>query len=179
MCECRVRPARFGPLQTKVKDWDLCLHGSVYQFFFLRTSIRFHPKSRASADHSPGPKSARAIPMVARKMFAQGSPGCVMLFHTPSTATRDPAMGVHKPASSSIPAAVPIAFGMNNCAGCPLHNPISPWPMSELPATNRIMSRPVPGQPVAKVENSRRKGSTLRAEYFVQSGGKSLKSAYN
>ena len=118
--------------------------------------MRFHPNSRASTDHAPGPSSANAAPMVAMKMQAEGSPGRVMMFHSASAATSEPASGVHNPASRSIPimlATTGSAMNWMDGAVCSLANP---WRMSEAPATRRMSRRPAPGHPGAKVENRRR-----------------------
>src|SRR5579859_7412383 len=88
------RAAGFSSASDESKDSDYSRRFPD-EFFFLRTSIRFHPKSRASTDHSPGPNKAKAIPMVARKMFAQGSPDCRNVFHTPSARTKEPGNGNH------------------------------------------------------------------------------------
>ena len=120
------------------------------------TSMRFHPKIRASADHAPGPSSANAAPMVAMKMQAEGSPGRVMMFHSARAATSEPASGVHSPASRSIPMMIATTGRIKKWKDGPPNSLAMPWITREAPATRRMSRRPAPGQPGAKVENRRR-----------------------
>ena len=118
--------------------------------------MRFHPNSRASTDHAPGPSSANAAPMVAMKMQAEGSPGRVIMFHSASAANNKPAIGVHNPASRSIPIMIATTGSAMNWMDGPVCSLANPWIISEAPATSRMSRRPAPGQPGAKVENRRR-----------------------
>ena len=145
------------------------------------TLMRFHPNSRASTDHAPGPSSARAAPMVAMKMQAEGSPGRVTMFQSASAATRNAAMGVHKPASRSVPIMSANTARTTNWMDGPVCSLANPWITSEAPVTTRMSRSPAPGQPGANVENNRRKyppdnHSGYRIEEFAESpergGGK-------
>ena len=123
-----------------------------------RTSIRFHPNSRASSDQAPGPTSAKAAPRVANKMVAHGSAGPPELkFQSSRSAITDPATGVHKPARSRIPATTSITLKITWPSGAPAPNRRNPNAIPAIPATSRISSNPTPGQPWANVEKRRRK----------------------
>jgi len=69
--------------------------------------MRFHPKRRASTDQAPGPSSARAAPKVPNRMGIEGSPACERMFHSSMSVTTDPAIGVHRPTTNSIPDPAP------------------------------------------------------------------------
>jgi hypothetical protein len=140
------------------------------KLFQSRTSIRFHPKSRASTDHVPGPSSAKAAPMVPNKMLAHGSAGCEMAFQNPKTATSAPAMGVHKPASKSIPVAIASTSATGSIGG-PVRSLMSPEAITLIPAISRSKRRPAPGQPQANVENRRRK-TTPCVGYLIEKCGR-------
>jgi hypothetical protein len=68
----------------------------------------FLPNRRASIDQAPGPIAARLNPNVANMIEMRGLPPLEKAIQTSNTATRLPAIGVHKPTRSSIPAAAPI-----------------------------------------------------------------------
>jgi hypothetical protein len=121
-----------------------------------RTSIRRHPKRRASTDHAPGPSNANAAPMVARKIQADGSPDRETAYQSARAPARDPAMGVHSPAIREIPAATATTCKIADSRVAPANNRVTPLPAKAIPATNRINRRPAPGEPPAKVENRRR-----------------------
>src|SRR5208283_523641 len=111
----------------------------------------------ASTDQAPGPSSARAAPRVPNRMYVQGSPVCEKVFHSASTATSVPTMGVHKPAISRSPAAIESTWSMAGPIGGPARSAVTPWIAKAVPATTRIIRRPTPGAPCANVEKSRRK----------------------
>jgi len=139
-----------------------------------RTSMRFQPNSRASMDHAPGPTSAKATPMVAMKMQAEGSPGRTIMLRTASAASNKPTIGVHNPASRSSPIRIANIARTDSPMGGPVCSLTEPWMTSEAPATTRISRRPAPGQPGAKVENNRRKyppdkQSGYRIDKFAES----------
>ena len=120
--------------------------------------MRFHPKSRASTDHTPGPMSAKAAPMVAMRMQAEGSLGRVtMMFHVASATASEPASGVHKPANRNIPMMIAEKAKTEKWSDDPASSLSNPWITKQNPATSRISNRPAPGQPGANVENNRRK----------------------
>ena len=122
------------------------------------TSMRFHPNSRASTDHAPGPMSAKAAPMVAMRMQAEGSLGRVaIMFHVASATASEPASGVHMPANRSIPIVIAETAKTEKWNDGPASSLSSPWITKQNPATSRISNRPAPGQPGANVENNRRK----------------------
>jgi hypothetical protein len=118
--------------------------------------MRFHPKRRASTDQAPGPSSARAAPRVPSMIQRHGSPGCEKACHHAMTATNTPAMGVEKPASRSIPTHVVTAGRIADPTGGPLSSFVMPCTINAIPADSRINRRPMPGEPWANVENSRR-----------------------
>jgi hypothetical protein len=96
--------------------------------------------------------------MVAMRMHAEGSLGCVIrMFHIASAATSEPASGVHKPANKSSPIVMANTPNATNWVDGPCCSLADPWITRQDPATSRINKRPAPGQPGAKVENSRRK----------------------
>src|SRR5947208_14658372 len=109
--------------------------------------MRFHPKRRASTDHAPGPSNAKPAPIVAKKMQAHGSPGREMVFQIPMAATSDPEIGVHKPASRSIPTAIASVLETINWIGGPDCSLASPLAINEAPDTSRMSRRTLPGQP--------------------------------
>jgi hypothetical protein len=129
--------------------------------------MRFHPKSRASTDHAPGPSSAKATPRVPKRILAHGSPGCQKVSQTSKTATSAPETGVHKPASSSIPVAVASTHRAVGSVGGSTRSIVTARPINVIPATSRMNKSPAPGQPRAKVENSRRRSSLRRAYLFT------------
>jgi hypothetical protein len=119
--------------------------------------MRFHPKRRASMDHKPGPNIARAAPAVPNSSQTHMSPVSVSIFQTSINAMEVPAMGVHKPAISSIPAPNKSTAGtVTLSGGGSLHSLKPARTMSTEPTTARMRSKPAPGQPPANVEYSRR-----------------------
>jgi hypothetical protein len=118
--------------------------------------MRFHPNKRASTDQAPGPSSAKAAPRVPSRIPVHGSPGCEKACQNAMTDTSVPAMGVHRPASRRIPTAVVTACSMNGPGGGSPSSCVTPRTMDAIPAASLINSRPIPGNPWANVENSRR-----------------------
>ena len=121
--------------------------------------MRFHPKSRASADHTPGPRSAKAAPTVANKMLAHGSPSWKMRLQSPRAATSDPEMGVYKPAHRSTPPVIASASRVAAWIGGAVSSPSMLRVISAVAATSRSNRRLTPGGPQANVENKRLRSS--------------------
>jgi hypothetical protein len=70
----------------------------------------FLPKSLASSDQAPGPIIARVAPRTARiagKMMGLGTENAIQ---ASTKAAKTPAIGVHKPTASKIPANAPILW---------------------------------------------------------------------
>ena len=137
--------------------WGLTQKEQETQFFRSRMSMRFHPKRRASTDQAPGPSMARAAPRVPKRIKLQGSRGCVKALQVSMIARSTPAMGVHKPASRSIPAAIARTCITAMLVGGALCSSIILRTSNAMPTTRRMSRRPAPGQPRANVEKSRRK----------------------
>jgi hypothetical protein len=97
--------------------------------------------------------------MVPKKMLAHGSPGCEMALLSPRIATNDPEMGIHNPASRSIPATIPSTSRMADSICGPPRSFMSPEAIIAIPATSRRNRRPTPGQPWANVEYRRRRSA--------------------
>lgn len=130
-------------------------------------SMRFHPKSRASRDHAPGPIIAKAAARVAAKTQAHTSLGTANMFQSSTSATIVPAIGVHNPARRRIPAPID---NMDAIIGSEEGRLISRELAEKTkapPMTKRISNSPTPGQPRANVENSRLK----RCSYRTQTSG--------
>jgi hypothetical protein len=129
--------------------------------------MRFHPKRRASTDQAPGPSSARAAPRVPSMIQLHGSPSREKACHHAMTATSAPATGVQKPASKRIPTHVVTADSIADPNRGPLSSFVVPCTINAIPAASRINRRPMPGEPRANVENSRR---TTKARLEVPDG---------
>ena len=120
--------------------------------------MRFHPNRRASMDHKPGPNIAMAAAAVPNSSQTHLSPGKVNIFQISINAIEVPAMGVHKPAISSIPAANKSTAGIVTLkGGGSLHSLKLERAIRTDPTTKRMRSKPVPGQPPANVEYNLRK----------------------
>jgi len=120
--------------------------------------MRFHPKRRASIDHKPGPNMAREAAAVANSSHTHLSPATMSIFQISISAMEAPAIGVHKPTMSRIPAPIKAMAGMVTfIGGGSLHSLKPARAISTEPTTRRMSSKPVPGQPPANVEYSRRK----------------------
>ena len=117
------------------------------QFLRSRMSMRFHPKRRASIDQPPGPSSARAAPRVPSRIQLHGFPGCEKACHSARIATSTPAIGVHNPASKSIPPPIANTGSMAAPLKVPLRSDITPSRTNAIPATSLIKRRPAPGKP--------------------------------
>jgi hypothetical protein len=119
----------------------------------------FRPKSRASMDQAPGPTIAKTAPRTACMIGIHGSPECEQYrekaIHTLTMAASDPATGVHKPARRSTPAPIPRTCRTAVANGGDSPRLAMPKWMSAAPVATRRSSRPTPGQPSAKPENSR------------------------
>src|SRR5208282_365710 len=109
-------------------------------------------------DQRPGTNIARAAPTVPNSSQPDLSPCSMSIFQISVSATKVPAMGVHKPAISRTPAPIKSIAGMITFkGGGSLHSDKPARTTSAEPATTRIRSNPVPGQPPANVEYKRRK----------------------
>jgi len=88
-----------------------------------RTQIsrRFLPKRRASIDQAPGPRTAIAAPMVAKRMLLRRWAVPERASQISLTARSAPAIGVQKPASKKIPAlAAVICSATDPCEAAPI-----------------------------------------------------------
>ncbi len=95
------------------------------------------------------------------------------IFQISVRATEVPAMGVHKPAISRNPAPIKNMAGMVTLmGGGSLHSVMPARTTSAEPATTRIRSNPVPGQPPANVEYRRRKDAPFRTTLPVSAFSK-------
>lgn len=72
------------------------------------------PKSRASMDHAPGPIIANVNPSTPNARAIIGLPVGDNAIRVSTPATRIPAIGVHKPAISRIPASASMLFVTGN-----------------------------------------------------------------
>jgi hypothetical protein len=120
-------------------------------------SMRFHPKRRASTEKAPGPVSAKAMPIVASRMFAQKSSVRVDADQISRTITRNPAIGVQKPTNSDRPRAIASTSIASSLMGRSVRSLRNAWLTKPMPATTRKSKRPTPGHPRAKFENNLRK----------------------
>jgi hypothetical protein len=73
--------------------------------------MRLRPKTQASIDHVPGPIIAKVAPMTDKKRGRVGCSGDTKASLASRMATRAPAIGVHNPAISRMPATAPIVSG--------------------------------------------------------------------
>jgi hypothetical protein len=130
-------------------------------------SMRFHPKRRASTDHSPGPNIASAAASVATMRQTNRSADMMTSLQLSMTATSVPTIGVKSPMSRKTAAAanrtdrtVMWKSGLFCRAELAILTKANP-------TTSRIKIRPIPGQPPAKVEYKRRNGRTLSYTHFI------------
>ena len=119
----------------------------------------FLPKSRASMDQAPGPIIAKAKPSTACMMAIHGSLECQkcleQAIHTLTMPVKDPASGVHRPTTRSNPLPAPTICSTTAInEGASRRLMIPKW-KSATAVSSRRRRRPTPGQPLAKVENSR------------------------
>ena len=139
--------------------------------------MRFHPKRRASTDHNPGPMSASAAPRIPMSTHVHGFARCRAACTNPRIASIVPAIGVHKPTRSSSPTLrVRICSKIDPSGGAP-RNARIPCASRLMPAARRSKSRPNPGAPPAKFENSLR--TTLRGYKIRNSDSKSKRTGEN
>ena len=75
--------------------------------------------------------------------------------HTSTTAVSAPATGVHKPIRRNIPKTAPMIWSTAAANGGASINLTIPKRMSSAAVSSRKIRSPRPGQPLAKVENSR------------------------
>src|SRR5579864_4264304 len=129
--------------------------------------MRFHPKRRESMDHKPGPNIASAAPAVPNKSQTHLSPGSIIILQTSISATETPAIGVHNPAIRRMPAAIESTARIVTFKGGSIQSLEAARTTSAEPITKRMKSKPVPGQPPANVEYSRR---TLHAHLLTLRG---------
>ena len=73
-----------------------------------------------------------------------------------TTASSVPAIGVHKPAISSIPTPTMSTSGIAVPKAGKPSNGVKPLEINTIPGANRSRRRPIPGAPRANVEKSRR-----------------------
>jgi len=73
--------------------------------------MRFRPNTQASIDQVPGPIMARVAPSTARKRGVAAVAGDMKAVHASRMATTAPAIGVHRPAISRVPATAPMLSG--------------------------------------------------------------------
>lgn len=100
---------------------------------------------------------ARAAPTVPNTNQPDLSPCSVSILQISVKATATPAMGVHSPAISRVPAPINSMAGTVTFNGGGSLNSVKlARTTSADPTTSRIRSKPVPGQPPANVEYSRR-----------------------
>ena len=130
--------------------------GSYKDFLRGGASTRFHPKRRASTDHKPGPNIARAPATVPNRTEFNGSPARARICVIAIKAATVPAIGVHRPGMRRIPDAARNTEVMAVWIGGPLHPVELARTSSVEPATRRMRSKPMPGQPPANVEYKRR-----------------------
>jgi len=132
-----------------------------------RTSMRFHPKSRASIDNRPGPSMVSATPIVAARRRPFRSSPVLRISEIATAAITAPATGVHNPAMrrSAASARDPET---TMCNGGPLHSLGPACQRTTAPTTSRINSKAIPGPPPANVEYRRRNTSL---ETIIRRGG--------
>ena len=117
--------------------------------------MRLRPYSRASIDHAPGPSSTRLAAIDATIIGVDALVSPVTASATRSIARHDAASGVHSPARTSTAArqatrriqAMASKGHPPSCVAVLIH--------SAAPQVKRNSSRPHPGRPFGKVENSR------------------------
>jgi len=118
--------------------------------------MRFHPKRRASTDHTPGPSSASAAPRTAMRTQIHGFARRSDAWSNPSTASSVPATGVHKPIRRSSPTTISTTFRVASPKEGAPPNSRTPRVTTPIPAVTRSNSKPSPGAPPAKFEKSLR-----------------------
>ena len=119
-------------------------------------SMRFHPNSRASTDHRPGPNIARAAAVVPARRHTNRSSPDVRIWEISITAMTAPAKGVHSPAASRSPEPASDAAGRAIGNAGSVHSCGPARTRRTEPTTRRMSSKPIPGQLPANVEYRRR-----------------------
>ena len=94
--------------------------------------------------------------MVPRRRETQWSPGIVRICQVSIKASNAPTMGVHRPGMRRSPHPARTADVIVVVTGGSLHSIAPARTTSAEPATRRMRSKPVPGQPPANVEYRRR-----------------------
>lgn len=119
-------------------------------------------------DQAPGPIIAKEPPRIAKRIAIQGSLFFDKMTHNWLPATTVPATGVHNPTRRSIPAPAPINCGRisanwvaRRCATTQYNRATA--------VTKRWRNSPLPGQPLANVENKRcREASTHNSNVQIK-----------
>ena len=106
-------------------------------------------------DQAPGPIIARVRPSIARIVGIVGSPDCDIAIHTSVIVTIAPASGVHKPISRSEPAADAIRPRTSDAGGVVFAMCAAREWKRAIAVIILCRRSPVPGQPLANVENRR------------------------
>jgi len=141
------------------RPWNTTLGdgGLVYRSGSL---MRFLPKWFASTDQAPGPSIASPAPNTADSMSLQRFPGRHKAAHNSIIAATPPAIGVHNPAARNSPTAASINSFRKWWGDST--SPVTPSWNNATAGPSRRQRSPIPGQPLAKVENKRcRNGSRL------------------
>ena len=118
-------------------------------------SIRFRPKSRASRDQMPGPSIASAAPTTASTMQVRRLSALERAVHSSTITTNTPAIGVKNPIRRRTPPIVARDCPMIPCHSGAISILATPSWARTIPAPNRRRRRPLPGQPLGNMENSR------------------------
>jgi len=118
-------------------------------------SIRFRPKSRASRDQMPGPSIASAAPTTASNMQVRRLSALERAVHSSTITTKTPAIGVRNPIRRRTPPIVARDCPMIPCHSGAISILATPSWARTIPAPNRRRRRPLPGQPLGNMENSR------------------------
>lgn len=129
--------------------------------------MRFHPNRRASIDHKPGPNIARAAPSVPIRMYSIRCACAVRKPNVSARATSVPTIGVYNPSIRKIPAPPRRTETIAIATGGLLSAVEPALSTKTAPATSRIVMRPTPGQPPAKVEYKRRNRRTSRIRIYL------------
>ena len=118
-------------------------------------------------DQAPGPIIATLMPRPANMIAIDCVPGWVKAIHTSTIPASIPTTGVHRPPRIRRPAAAPPICSTTSPVEVPRLVAAIPLLIRALPASRRNNRIPPPGQPSAKVENSRCKVSRLKGKKFA------------
>ena len=111
----------------------------------------------------PGPSMASAAPTTASTMQVRRLSALERAVHTSTITTNTPAIGVKKPIRRRTPLMVARDCHMIPCHSGAISISATPSWVRTIPAPNRRSRRPLPGQPLGNMENSRcKKASTTR-----------------